>query len=458
MKEATGSLQHQLALVYAIRQVFTQSAETVGPVEEALQKTHLIGMVNHILSFASVEEEIYFMKLEALWLLIDLSMCDTDATKLVCLSDLTIAESPPGLTMSTEDVARDFDRKKSELLLRLDKLLQEALSEPEGPDMKVVFMALHFYANFAASGPEYAHKLLRDTSVVHLCHHFVESKLITSFTDEMLGCVARLIGQLASHCYQRPEEGDGDLSEEDTVEGKSNRALAGVLICTAHAILETRDDADSRRWAIDALAKLAKKNTALHGPIASQRTIAIIMDCLESREPTAYKAALKCLANLMSGEGDEVARWAIQGGLLPRAAEILSQGLVKDKKTMLWTLSNIAGSPDAELRQSVLEETLLMQQVVQLMSSASSEEIRGEAAWVVTNLLTCGGAGDYQRGRFVQEMGSELIMQLVSLLKELPNQPAIQFEVLTAVARLLELDGASQAREATGHFRDHLPY
>ena len=166
------------------------------------------------------------------------------------------------------------------------------------------------------------------------------------------------------------------------------------------------------------------------------------MDCLESREPTAYKAALKCLANLMSGEGDEVARWAIQGGLLPRAAEILSQGLVKDKKTMLWTLSNIAGSPDAELRQSVLEETLLMQQVVQLMSSASSEEISGAAAWVVTNLLTCGGAGDYQRGRFVQEMGSELIMQLVSLLKELPNQPAIQFEVLTAVARLLELDAA----------------
>ena len=109
------------------------------------------------------------MKLEALWLLIDLSMCDSDATKLICLSDLTLQPNPPGLTMSADDITRDFDREKSDVLSKLDKLLQESLSGPERPDMKVVFMAVHFYANFAASGAEYAHKLLRDTGIVHLC-------------------------------------------------------------------------------------------------------------------------------------------------------------------------------------------------------------------------------------------------------------------------------------------------
>lgn len=107
--------------------------------------------------------------------------------------------------------------------------------------------------------------------------------------------------------------------------------------------------------------------------------------------------------------------------MLPRALEILNTGVTKDKKTMLWTLSNIAGSTDEVLRQSVIEESLLMQQVVQLMGSTThGEEVRGEAAWVVTNLVTC-GENNYQRGRFVQEMGPELILQLVNLLRELPD-------------------------------------
>ena len=45
-----------------------------------------IPAVSHIINFDSVEEEFYFLKLEALWILINLSMCDTDATRLILLS------------------------------------------------------------------------------------------------------------------------------------------------------------------------------------------------------------------------------------------------------------------------------------------------------------------------------------------------------------------------------------
>ena len=111
----------------------------------------------------------------------------------------------------------------------------------------------------------------------------MESKLISTFTVEMLGCVARLIGQLAKFCYDGPGTDEGEDSEEGDRHDNSKKDLAGVLICTAHAILEARNDEDSRGWAIRTLAKLAKKNTALQDAIATHGIIEIIMGSLESR-------------------------------------------------------------------------------------------------------------------------------------------------------------------------------
>ena len=44
-------------------------------------------IISRILDLDSSEEEYYFLKLEALWILINLSMCDTDEAKLIFLSD-----------------------------------------------------------------------------------------------------------------------------------------------------------------------------------------------------------------------------------------------------------------------------------------------------------------------------------------------------------------------------------
>jgi len=114
------------------------------------------------------------------------------------------------------------------------------------------------------------------------------------------------------------------------------------------------------------------------------------MRCIESSEREVYSEALNCLANLMSGDGETVIVWALQGGFLPRALEILQNGATEDRKFILWSLSNITGSVYETHISTVLEEDLLMQYVASLMSHENIE-IKGEATWVVTNGITCSG-------------------------------------------------------------------
>ena len=52
-----------------------------------------MSIISRILDLdSSVEEEYYFLKLEALWILINLSMCDTDEAKLILLSEFSLDE------------------------------------------------------------------------------------------------------------------------------------------------------------------------------------------------------------------------------------------------------------------------------------------------------------------------------------------------------------------------------
>ena len=84
VNESIGSPVHQLAIITAIRQLFTREEEL--PASEALKKTPIISILNRILQLEANEEEFYFIKLEALWLLISLSMADSDDLKLMMLS------------------------------------------------------------------------------------------------------------------------------------------------------------------------------------------------------------------------------------------------------------------------------------------------------------------------------------------------------------------------------------
>ena len=75
-----------------------------------------MSIISRILDFNSAEEEFYFLKLEAIWILINLSMCDTEEAKLILLSEF----NPELLNLSITDLQahaeQDFTLRKSEIL------------------------------------------------------------------------------------------------------------------------------------------------------------------------------------------------------------------------------------------------------------------------------------------------------------------------------------------------------
>ena len=55
--------------------------------ERILKETKLVSIVNRVLGFDLEEEEMYFCKLEVLWILISLSTCEGEENKLILLSE-----------------------------------------------------------------------------------------------------------------------------------------------------------------------------------------------------------------------------------------------------------------------------------------------------------------------------------------------------------------------------------
>lgn len=91
IKQQQSPLINQLALITGLRDVFSQEERV--PAAEALAQTSIMEILARILGFQSSEvgEELYFMKLESLWILINLSMCDSEETQLILQSNFSQA-------------------------------------------------------------------------------------------------------------------------------------------------------------------------------------------------------------------------------------------------------------------------------------------------------------------------------------------------------------------------------
>ena len=78
-------------------------------------------ILSKIFDFETVEEEFYCMKMEALWILINLATCDTDEAYLILQSEYN--DNKSGLYGEQIKAAKlDFKKKKSEILPKLDHL------------------------------------------------------------------------------------------------------------------------------------------------------------------------------------------------------------------------------------------------------------------------------------------------------------------------------------------------
>ena len=65
--------------------------------------------------------------------------------------------------------------------------------------MKVLSLVLHFYTNMVASGPEYASKLLHETSIQHIFQYILQND-IASGEEEIMRNSIKMV-QLLTASY-----------------------------------------------------------------------------------------------------------------------------------------------------------------------------------------------------------------------------------------------------------------
>ena len=75
---------HQLALVETIRKLFAVNG--VEQVSDVIQRSQILLLINGILQDPTTEEESYYLKLEALWILANLAYIELEETMCILAS------------------------------------------------------------------------------------------------------------------------------------------------------------------------------------------------------------------------------------------------------------------------------------------------------------------------------------------------------------------------------------
>ena len=151
---------------------------------EALFKTRVMRILSRILDFEAADEEIYFIKLEALCILICLSLCDSEEANVLLHSDLSQEE--PWTERSVKLARKDCKRNKSEILEKVENQLTEFLNGQNGPDLKVLSCVMLFYTNMALTGPEQTQKVFEETNLLLILQYLLQNSEIVGKSPEII--------------------------------------------------------------------------------------------------------------------------------------------------------------------------------------------------------------------------------------------------------------------------------
>ena len=118
---------------------------------------------------------------------------------------------------------------------------------------------------------------------------------------------------------------------------------------------------ETQKFAFGALADLSEINIDI---IESIATYPLVEKLMKEIGPYDSSEAIELLSQLFVSTEDKIVMWAFQGGLLPRALEILNTGITKDRKHILFGLSNITAGENKEHIANIMEESYLMTRIL----------------------------------------------------------------------------------------------
>ena len=116
-------MAHQLALITAIRKVISSIDNREQALEffsDVINETELLAIVSEVFTYQSTDERLYYMRLEAIWILINLAFVPKREMAVICASVIPVTSS-----ISESHLLTDLVTKKSIILSKLDNLIRE---------------------------------------------------------------------------------------------------------------------------------------------------------------------------------------------------------------------------------------------------------------------------------------------------------------------------------------------
>ena len=313
-------------------------------------------------------------------------------------------------------------------------MLKFGLNNRDGADMKVLHMVAHLYANLVVTAPEFANKVLRETSMLHMLHYILSNDQINGSEPSFVNSVVNMLLHLAQSCFEL-------IDEPTDPSFAKNQELAEIIIGVCHAVIRAEGTTSaSKSVAFKAMNLLAETDNGIIDRMASRECMDSMMKQITQRNE--FSDAIKCLSSFSVSSNESLVVWAFQGGFLPRALEILNSGTTLDRTNILFTLANITGSLNKEHIHDVMQESYLIQRIL-ILTQHTDIQLKAEATWVITNAISC--CEDITRAQFAKELGNELIYPLCNLLRDFAGKSAnrsLLVELLGAIYQLLKLERA----------------
>lgn len=276
-------------------------------------------------------------------------------------------------------------------------------------DLKVLTLALHFYQNIGASGPEYLQKLLSESSMLQIVEFFTSNGGSSGLlNEEMMLLCARIIALFQKYLGFSKDDWPDEESKADEQASQSQKLLR-ITAITSKKILVNSQVNETCSVVLDTMTLLSESVQSVIPTLATSAVINKVMALLEYSDSTVFADALKCLSNFLVAEDDSIARWAIQAGFFARMTEVLACGTREEKHVALFALSNLTGGRSKENLAEFMQEDYLIERIL-FFSTKSDKVLKCEATWVLTNAIS---QADWpMRERLVQMLQEDLVNSL----------------------------------------------
>ena len=140
----------------------------------------------------------YFLRLEAIWILINLAYVNKREMAVICASIIPVASY-----ISEDKLMADLNSKTSIILSKVDNLIREKMNQG-CKDIKTLNMMFHFLSNCIATGKDFARKVIQETCYLDVLLYIEENvDMISAVMMENIAVINRF---LASHKFQLPDQ------------------------------------------------------------------------------------------------------------------------------------------------------------------------------------------------------------------------------------------------------------